>query len=272
MLYGRILRCPLAAATVTSLDLSAGAARCRASGRRSRSPSPAKRCASPARRSRRWPPRPPSRPSDALARDPRRLRAAAVRRRHRSRARGRMRRSSSRARPRRRPRRERSSRAPRACPATATCSGRARAPRATSRQGFREGRRHRRGDLRRPRSRRTPPWRPTASWPSWEGDELTVWASTQGIFVGARRAGRGAQDPGLEGPRHHRVHGRRLRREVRRRGSRASRRPGSRSRPARPVKLFLDRKEEQLATGNRPSSVQTSRPARRRTASSPPSS
>ena len=37
-----------------------------------------------------------------------------------------------------------------------------------------------------------------------------------------------------------------------------------------PVKLFLDRKEEQLATGNRPSAVQTIKARRRRTESSPP--
>ena len=49
----------------------------------------------------------------------------------------------------------------------------------------------------------------------WDGEELTVWASTQGIFDHARRARRDAQDPGLQGPRDHRVHGRRLRSEVR---------------------------------------------------------
>ncbi len=89
----------------------------------------------------------------------------------------------------------------------------------------------------------------------WEGDELTVWASTQGIFgvrddlaeelkVPAAKirviceymgGGFGAKfGAGAEG-----VAAARLAREAN-----------------APVKLFLDRKEEQQAVGNRPSSVQ----------------
>ena len=90
----------------------------------------------------------------------------------------------------------------------------------------------------------------------WEGDELTVWASTQGVFgvrdelaatlkIPASRirvitdymgggfgAKFGARIEGLT-------------------AARLARQAGA------PVKLFLDRREEHLATGNRPSSVQT---------------
>jgi xanthine dehydrogenase YagR molybdenum-binding subunit len=89
----------------------------------------------------------------------------------------------------------------------------------------------------------------------WEGEELTVWASTQGIFSvrdelaetlkmpaskvhvlteymgGGFGAKFGARIEGLT-------------------AARLAKEAGA------PVKLFLDRKEEQLATGNRPSSVQ----------------
>jgi xanthine dehydrogenase YagR molybdenum-binding subunit len=90
---------------------------------------------------------------------------------------------------------------------------------------------------------------------SWEGDSLTVWASTQSIFsvrdelaealeIPAARirvltdymgGGFGAKfGPGVEG-----IAAAKLAKEA-----------------GAPVKLFLDRKEEQLATGNRPSSEQ----------------
>jgi xanthine dehydrogenase YagR molybdenum-binding subunit len=90
---------------------------------------------------------------------------------------------------------------------------------------------------------------------SWEGDQLTVWASTQSIFsvrdelaealeIPAARirvltdymgGGFGAKfGPGVEGTA----------------AARLAKEAGA------PVKLFLDRKEEQLATGNRPSSEQ----------------
>jgi xanthine dehydrogenase YagR molybdenum-binding subunit len=90
----------------------------------------------------------------------------------------------------------------------------------------------------------------------WNGDELTVWASTQGLFTvrdelaetlhipvskvrviteymgGGFGAKFGARIEGLT-------------------AARLAKEAGA------PVKLFLDRKEEQTATGNRPSSVQT---------------
>jgi len=90
---------------------------------------------------------------------------------------------------------------------------------------------------------------------SWEGESLTVWASTQSIFsvrdelaealeIPASRirvltdymgGGFGAKfGPGVEG-----IAAAKLAKEA-----------------GAPVKLFLDRKEEQLATGNRPSSDQ----------------
>ena len=90
---------------------------------------------------------------------------------------------------------------------------------------------------------------------SWEGEQLTVWASTQSIFsvrdelaealeIPAARirvltdymgGGFGAKfGPGVEGTA----------------AARLAKEAGA------PVKLFLDRKEEQLATGNRPSAEQ----------------
>jgi xanthine dehydrogenase YagR molybdenum-binding subunit len=90
----------------------------------------------------------------------------------------------------------------------------------------------------------------------WEGDELTVWASTQGIFdmrdelaqtlhlpVSKVRVVTEYMGGGFGakfGPRVEGVAAARLAKSA-----------------GAPVKLFLDRKEEQLASGNRPSSVQT---------------
>jgi xanthine dehydrogenase YagR molybdenum-binding subunit len=91
---------------------------------------------------------------------------------------------------------------------------------------------------------------------SWEGDELTVWASTQGIFDMRDELAETLRIPVSKvrviteymgggfgakfGPRIEGVAAARMAKEA-----------------GAPVKLFLDRKEEQLATGNRPSSVQT---------------
>jgi xanthine dehydrogenase YagR molybdenum-binding subunit len=89
----------------------------------------------------------------------------------------------------------------------------------------------------------------------WEGDELTVWASTQGI-TGVRDEL--AQELSIPASKV-RVHCQYM-------GGGFGAKFGARTegvaaaklaRKARaPVKLFLDRKEEQLATGNRPSAVQ----------------
>jgi xanthine dehydrogenase YagR molybdenum-binding subunit len=89
----------------------------------------------------------------------------------------------------------------------------------------------------------------------WEGDELTVWASTQGIFSVREELAETLKIPQSKvrviteymgggfgakfGARVEGVTAAKLAREA-----------------GAPVKLFLDRKEEQLATGNRPSSVQ----------------
>ncbi len=89
----------------------------------------------------------------------------------------------------------------------------------------------------------------------WEGDELTVWASTQGIFSVRDELAEAMKIPASKvkviteymgggfgakfGARIEGVTAARLAREA-----------------GAPVKLFLDRKEEQLAAGNRPSSVQ----------------
>ncbi len=91
---------------------------------------------------------------------------------------------------------------------------------------------------------------------SWNGEELTVWASTQGIFIMRDELAETLKIPVSKvrviteymgggfgakfGPR---VEGVAAARMAKMAGA--------------PVKLFLDRKEEQLATGNRPSSVQT---------------
>jgi xanthine dehydrogenase YagR molybdenum-binding subunit len=90
----------------------------------------------------------------------------------------------------------------------------------------------------------------------WDGEELTVWASTQGIFIMRDELAETLKIPVSKvrviteymgggfgakfGPR---VEGLAAARLAKMAGA--------------PVKLFLDRKEEQLATGNRPSSVQT---------------
>lgn len=89
----------------------------------------------------------------------------------------------------------------------------------------------------------------------WDGDELTVWASTQGIFSVRDELAEAMKIPASKvkvitehmgggfgakfGARIEGVTAARLAREA-----------------GAPVKLFLDRKEEQLASGNRPSSVQ----------------
>ncbi len=89
----------------------------------------------------------------------------------------------------------------------------------------------------------------------WEGDELTVWASTQGIFSVREELAEALNLPASKvrviteymgggfgakfGARVEGVTAAKLAKEA-----------------GAPVKLFLDRKEEQLATGNRPSSVQ----------------
>ncbi|MGH9365236.1 MAG: xanthine dehydrogenase family protein molybdopterin-binding subunit [Thermoanaerobaculia bacterium] len=89
----------------------------------------------------------------------------------------------------------------------------------------------------------------------WEGDELTVWASTQGIFSVREELAQVLNLPvskvrviteymggGFGAKFGARVEGVTAARLARQAGA--------------PVKLFLDRKEEHLATGNRPSSVQ----------------
>jgi xanthine dehydrogenase YagR molybdenum-binding subunit len=90
----------------------------------------------------------------------------------------------------------------------------------------------------------------------WEGEELTVWASTQGIFdmrdqlaetlgipvskVRVITEYMGGGFGAKFGPRVEGLTAAKLAKEA-----------------GAPVKLFLDRKEEQLASGNRPSAVQT---------------
>ena len=90
----------------------------------------------------------------------------------------------------------------------------------------------------------------------WEGDELTVYASTQGIFIMRDELAESLKIPVARvrvlteymgggfgakfGPRVEGVAAARLAKMA-----------------GAPVRLFLDRKEEQTATGNRPSSVQT---------------
>jgi xanthine dehydrogenase YagR molybdenum-binding subunit len=91
---------------------------------------------------------------------------------------------------------------------------------------------------------------------AWDGDELTVWASTQGLFgvrdelaetlkipVSKVRVITEYMGGGFGAKFGARIEGLTAARLAKEAGA--------------PVKLFLDRKEEQLATGNRPSSVQT---------------
>ena len=90
----------------------------------------------------------------------------------------------------------------------------------------------------------------------WDGDDLTVWASTQGVFDMRDELAKSLNVPVSKvrviteymgggfgakfGPRVEGVTAARLAKAA-----------------GAPVKLFLDRKEEQLASGNRPSAVQT---------------
>jgi xanthine dehydrogenase YagR molybdenum-binding subunit len=89
----------------------------------------------------------------------------------------------------------------------------------------------------------------------WEGDELTVWASTQGIYSVRDDL---ADSLGLPKAKVHVV--------TEHMGGGFGAKFGARAegvacaklakQAGAPVKLFLDRKEEQLAAGNRPSSIQ----------------
>lgn len=89
----------------------------------------------------------------------------------------------------------------------------------------------------------------------WDGDELTVWASTQGIFSVREELAQTLEVPvskvhvitefmggGFGAKFGARIEGVTAAKLAKQAGA--------------PVKLFLDRKEEHLATGNRPSSVQ----------------
>jgi xanthine dehydrogenase YagR molybdenum-binding subunit len=89
----------------------------------------------------------------------------------------------------------------------------------------------------------------------WEGDELTVWASTQGISGVRDELARGLAMPAAKVRVHCQYMGGGFGAKF---GARAEGLAAAKlAREAgRPVKLFLDRKEEQLATGNRPASVQ----------------
>ncbi len=89
----------------------------------------------------------------------------------------------------------------------------------------------------------------------WDGDELTVWPSTQGIFSVREELSHVLEIPAAK------VHV-----DTQYMGGGFGAKMGARvegitaaklaKAAGAPVKLFLDRKEEQLATGNRPSAVQ----------------
>ena len=120
------------------------------------------------------------------------------------------------------------------------------------RGGIPAGRRRRRGDLRHagpdPHRPRDP--RPRRAVGGGRADGLGLDA---GHLLGARRARRGLEDPGLarsaSSPSTWAAASARSSAPA----SRASRPRSCAKQAGAPVKLFLDRKEEQLATGNRPS-------------------
>ncbi len=97
----------------------------------------------------------------------------------------------------------------------------------------------------------------------WEGDELTVWASTQGIFSVREELAQAMEIPASKvrviteymGGGFGAKFGARIEGVA---AARLARQAGA------PVKLFLSRKEEHLATGNRPSSVQKIRAGAKR--------
>ena len=89
----------------------------------------------------------------------------------------------------------------------------------------------------------------------WEGDELTVWSSTQGISGVRDELARELGMPASKVRVHCQYMGGGFGAKF---GARAEGLAAAKlAREAgRPVKLFLERKEEQLATGNRPASIQ----------------
>ncbi len=89
----------------------------------------------------------------------------------------------------------------------------------------------------------------------WEGDELTVWASTQGIFSVRDELAEvlGLSKSKVNVVTEHMGGGFGAKFGARTEGVTAAKLAKE---AGAPVKLFLDRKEEHLATGNRPSAVQ----------------
>ena len=88
----------------------------------------------------------------------------------------------------------------------------------------------------------------------WDGDHLTAWVSTQGINAAREKFRQRPEHSAGERPRHHAVHGRRLRQQAGAGSAGPDLRAAGKEAKA-PVKLMLDRKEEHLATGNRPSAA-----------------
>ena len=80
-----------------------------------------------------------------------------------------------------------------------------------------------------------------------------AWASTQNVTGVANDLGGVYQDPRVERDGSHRLHGGRLRVQVRRRFLGRTAAQLSKKAGGRPVKMFLDRVQEHLAAGNRPS-------------------
>ena len=106
------------------------------------------------------------------------------------------------------------------------------------------------------RCRRTSPMETHGIVADWRDDELTIYASTQFTLERARRGGRDVRPAEEPRARHQRLHRRRLRREVRHRQLRRCWPSTCRARRGAPVRLMLDRREEHVVVGNRPSSLQ----------------
>ena len=130
----------------------------------------------------------------------------------------------------------------------------ARTPQAEARVAARRGRRSRPSSAR--QSRRTRPSSPTA--PSREldpGRRTARCGPARRRRAASRRTSREALGvPAGTRPRRHRAHGRRLRREVRRRSPATASAARWRRRPGRPVRCMQTRREEHLIGGNRPDS------------------
>ena len=132
---------------------------------------------------------------------------------------------------------------------------RARRGNRRSRRRVQAGRAHCPSRRTRRRRSRTSASRPTRVVSEWDGDKLTVRLSTQAVHGTAQQLAADAEDSADQRPRDHAVHGRRVRQQIARPAPRVYICARLAQATRVPVKLTLDRKDEHLDTGNRPSAT-----------------